>query len=215
MAINTNQFKVAAKWLHWLVAFFLLTVISEALSFKWIAPEDRATAIPAHVSVGMIVLSLTLVRLAYRAANPPPHIPKSTPSWMKTGASLGHFMLYALVFYMAFLGIWMAAISPVDVRVFSGFNLSALADSDKEQLVTLRMFHFAGAIVFIATIVGHVGAALWHHVVLKDDVLTRMLPFSALITSILAEGKPAVWRFPASNQVDWGRKATWFRDNKS
>jgi cytochrome b561 len=165
--------------------------------------------------VGMIVLSLTLVRLAYRAAHPPPHIPKSTPSWMKTGASLGHFMLYALVFYMAFLGIWMAAISPVDVRVFSGFNLSALADSDKEQLVTLRMFHFAGAIVFIATIVGHVGAALWHHVVLKDDVLTRMLPFSALITSILAEGKPAVWRFPASNQVDWGRKATWFRDNKS
>jgi cytochrome b561 len=213
--VNTRQFRVGAKWLHWLVAFFLLTVIFEAFSFKWTPPEDRATAIPAHVSVGMIILALTVLRLAYRKANPPPHIPHSTPKWMKSGANTGHFMLYALVFYMAFLGIWMAAISPVDIRIFSSFNLSAFADADKDLLVTLRSFHFAGAIAFITTLVGHVGAALWHHFVLKDDVLTRMLPFSGLVQRVLALGKPAPWRFPSANRVDWGRKASWFRDNQA
>jgi cytochrome b561 len=44
----------------------------------------------------------------------------------------------------------------------------AVADSDKAQLVVLRKFHFGGAIVFIATIAGHVGAALWHHFILEQ-----------------------------------------------
>lgn len=212
---NTRQFKVGAKWLHWLVALLLLTVISEAFSFKWTAPEDRATAIPAHVSVGVIVLALTLIRLAYRSVNPPPVIPTSTPKWMKSGAHIGHFLLYALVFYMAFLGVWMAAISPVDIRIFSGFNLSSLADADKDQLANLRRLHFAGATLFVVTLIGHVGAAVWHQFVLRDGVLTAMLPFSGLIQKTLAHGKPEVWRFPAANQIDWGRKATWFKDNQT
>jgi cytochrome b561 len=208
--MGNNQFKIGAKWLHWLVAFFMLNTIFEALSFKWTLPEDRALAIPAHVSVGMIVLGLTLVRLAYRGVNPPPHIPSSTPNWMKLGAGIGHFMLYALIFY-----IWMASISPVDIRIFSGFNLSAFGEADKEKLAILRQFHFAGALAFTATLVGHVGAALWHHFFLKDDVLTRMLPFSSFVSRVFDKGKPASWRFPSTNQVDWGRKSTWFRKKQS
>lgn len=213
MKSKLTQFSSFAKWMHWLVAFFLLNTIFEALAFKWTLPEDRALAIPAHVSVGMIVLALTLVRLSYRKANPPPHMPEKSPKWMKSGASIGHFMLYALVFYMAALGIYMATISPVDIRIFSGFNLSALAPANSELLAVLRQFHFAGAVLFILTLVGHVCAALWHHFVMKDDVLVRMLPFSAFATSVLNKGKPAAWRFPSANGVDWHKKSTWFGEN--
>ncbi len=213
MRRNTKQFSETAKWLHWLVAFLMITVIYEALSFKWTLPEDRATAIPAHVSVGMIILVLTLFRLAYRSANPPPPIASTTPRWMKIGAHIGHFMLYGLVLYMAFIGIWMAAISPVDIRVFSSLNLSAFADAHKDHLVYLRQFHFAGAILFVVTLVGHVGAALWHHFRLKDDILIRMLPFSGFVGGVLTKGQPAYWRFPAENRVDWHRKSTWFSRN--
>lgn len=205
-----KQFRVSAKWLHWLVAFFLFNTIVWAFAFKWQAPEDRATAIPAHVSIGIIVLVLTLIRLAYRGVHPPPPIPETTPNWMKSGAHIGHFMLYALVVYMAIVGIWMAAISPVDIRVFSSVNLSALADAHKEQLVILRQWHFAGAILFVVTIVGHIGGALWHHFLLKDDVLTRMLPFAGFASTVLNKGKPAAWRFPSTNQVDWHRRSSWF-----
>jgi cytochrome b561 len=214
MSKRSQQFRTGAKWLHWLVVFFLWSVMYEAFSFKWTPPEDRAIAIPPHVSVGLIVLGLTLIRLAYRAANPPPAIPSATPDWIQKGAHAGHFMLYATILFMAYLGIWMAAISPVDIRVFSGFNISALADADPAQLATLRKFHFAGAVFFVALILAHVAGALWHHFLLKDDVLTRMLPFSGFVSNILAKDRPASWRFPSANNVDWGQKSTWFRDNR-
>lgn len=213
MEQKQNQFQAGAKWLHWLVAFLLISVIFEAFSFKWTLPEDRATAIPAHVSVGMIILVLTVIRLAYRGVHRPPPTRQTTPSWMRSGAKFGHFMLYALVFYMAIIGICMAALSPVDIRVFSGFNVSALAPADKDQLATLRQFHFAGALLFVATIIGHIAAAVWHQFVLKDGLVVRMLPFSGLISGILAQGRPAAWRFPTHNCVDWHRKGTWFSEN--
>jgi cytochrome b561 len=213
MSETLTQFRTFAKWLHWLVAFFMFNTIVWSLSFKWQAPEDRATAIPAHVSIGMIVLVLTLIRLGYRGVHKPPPIPDDTPGWMRLGAHAGHFMLYALVIYMAILGIWMAAISPVDIRVFSGLNLSAFGNADPSQLAILRQFHFAGALVFVATIIAHIGGALWHHFILKDDVLTRMLPFAGFAASILDKGKPAPWRFPSANRVDWHRKSSWFSRN--
>jgi cytochrome b561 len=210
MKEKLTQFRTFAKWLHWLVVFFLFNTIVWSFSFKWQAPEDRATAIPAHVSIGMIVLALTLVRLAYRSVNPPPSIPLATPDWIKVGAHLGHFMLYALVIYMAIIGIWMAAISPVDIRVFSGLNLSAFGEPNAPLLAALRQWHFGGAILFVLTILGHIAGALWHHFLLKDDVLTRMLPFSGFVSRVLGQGKPAAWRFPSKNQVDWHRKPSWF-----
>ena len=158
----------------------MLSVIPVAWGFAFIAPEDRAGAIPVHVSIGLIVVLLTLLRLAWRKASPPPPIPSATPGWMKRGASIGHFLLYALILVQGVLGIWMAALSPVDIRFFNLFNLSELAPASAGSLVYLRQIHFAVACLLTATIFGHVAAALWHHFLLRDDVLIRMLPFGGL-----------------------------------
>jgi|GEM_PF-767558 len=213
MRKTTGQFSSSAKWLHWLVVFFMFSLISEALVFKWVPPADRATAIPAHVAVGLILLALTLVRLAVRAVNQPPPLPKDTQPWMKSGAQVGHALLYGIIFYMAAIGLVMAAVSPVDIRVFSGFNISAFGPERPEWLPVLRQFHFGGAVIFLLVLVGHICAALWHHFVVRDDILIRMLPFSGLVQRILADGKTPAWRFPSANKVDWHDRRTWFRDN--
>lgn len=214
MRSQSGQFSTAAKWCHWLVVFFLASMMLEAFEFKWKLPEDRGAAVAVHVSVGMIVLVITFFRLGVRDANPPPPSPRATPGWMKTGSKIGHFVLYALFLGLAVMGILMAAISPVDVRVFSSFNISALAPANPELLAILRPVHFAGAIAFTAAIFGHVAAALWHHFKLNDDVLIRMLPFSGMAQKVSAKGKTPAWRFPTANNVDWGRKSTWFSDNR-
>jgi len=51
-----------------------------------------------------------------------------------------------------------------------------LLDKNKELGELLAQVHSALNFLFIAVIVGHVGAALKHHLVDKDDILTRMLP---------------------------------------
>lgn len=202
----TQQFTATAKWLHWLVAFLLLSVLAVAAEFAFMAPADRATMVPTHASIGLVILMLTLVRLAWRRAVPPPAVPPSTPNWMKRGASIGHFLLYALIFYQGLIGIWMAALSPVAIRVFGGFNLSALAPASEGSLVALRQLHFAGFVMLALVIFGHVAAALWHHFHLRDDVLIRMLPFGGLWQRLTAPDRAREARFPSLQFHNWPKR---------
>ena len=202
----SQQFGATAKWLHWLVAFLMLSVLSAAWSFAFTAPADRAGAIPVHVSIGVIVVLLTLTRIAWRKADPPPEIPPATPRWMQRGARIGHLLLYALILVQGVLGIWMAALSPLDIRLFNGFNLSELAPASAGSVAGLRQIHFAVAVLLTATIFGHVVAALWHHFVLRDDVLQRMLPFGGLWQRLGAPHRAMAKRFPSQRFQHWPKR---------
>ena len=202
----TRQFNAPAKWLHWLVAFLMLSLLWAAWSFAVTDPAERAEAIPVHASIGLIVVFLTLIRLAWRKAAPPPDLPPSAPSWMRLAARLGHFLLYALIMVQGVLGLWMAALSPVDIRVFNGFNLSELAPASAGSLVYLRQIHFGVATLFTATLLGHVAGALWHHFVLRDDVLVRMLPFGGLWQRLQAPLRKQQLRFPSLWFHNWPKR---------
>lgn len=197
------QFSAVAKLFHWLVALLMLSVLSVAFSFAWIPPAERAGAIPVHVSIGLIILILTIIRLAYRRVVAPPATPVRSPGWMKRGARIGHFLLYALIFVQAALGIWMAAASPVGISFFNSLNLSALAAANPDLLAALRPLHFAGACAFVLVLVGHVSAALWHHFRRRDDVLVRMLPLSGLWQREAARTAVPDWRFPSRRMDNW------------
>lgn len=203
---RTPQFTATAKWLHWLVAFFMLSVLPVAIGFSYLAPADRAEAIPVHASIGIIIVLLTLIRLGWKAAYPPPPTPEKSPAWVKTGAKVGHFLLYALVLWQGLIGIWMAASSSVAIRFFNGFNLSSLAPANPELIAAIRPLHNAGAWLIVLVLVGHVSGALWHHFKLRDDVLIRMLPFSGLWYRLTDADYARRWRFPSSYLDRWPRK---------
>jgi cytochrome b561 len=203
---RTGQFTATAKWLHWLVAFFMLSILPVAFGFAFLPHEDRAGAIPAHASIGFIVLVLTLVRLGWRASNPPPPVPEQSAEWTKRGAKLGHFLLYALILLQGLIGIWMAASSRVAIRLFNGFNLSSLAPANAELINAIRPLHAAGAWLLLLVLVGHVAGALWHHFKLRDDVLIRMLPFSGLWYRLTDANYAQRWRFPSSYLPRWPRR---------
>jgi cytochrome b561 len=203
MASPAN-FTATAKWFHWLSAVLMLSVLSEAAQFAFRAPEDKVSALPAHASVAALVVALTLLRSAWRAGHKPPAMPAPAPSWMKRAAHLGHGALYGLIFFQGVVGVTMAAASPADIRLFSGFNLSSLAPADPALYAVLAQLHAAGAIAFAIVLAGHIGAALWHHFVLKDDVLKRMTPFYAVALADRAKADAAAQRFPSSAPgFDW------------
>ncbi len=208
---RSAQFTTTAKWLHWIVAFFMVSVLSVALPFTFMDRADRAEAIPVHVSIGIIVVVLTLIRLGWRKVSPPPPHPETSPGWTKSGAKIGHWLLYALILWQGVLGLWLAASSSVDIRFFNSFNISELAPANPELVQMLRPWHRLGAFVFTAVLIGHVAGALWHHLKLKDDVLIRMLPFGGLWQRMSDEGKPADWRTPTKNGFKWpkGKKENW------
>jgi cytochrome b561 len=199
----SGQFTTTAKWLHWVVAFFMLTVIYYAWTFAFVPHADRAEAIPVHVSIGLITVFLTLVRLAWRRASPPPETPASAPAWVHRGASIGHWLLYVLILIQGVIGIWMASLSPVDIRFFNTVDISALAPASAGSLVYLRKIHFVVASLLTLTLIGHVAGAFWHHFILRDDVLIRMLPFSGLWQKLTAPARAMAWRFPSKKGHEW------------
>jgi cytochrome b561 len=100
----------------------------------------------------------------------------------------------------------MAALSPVDIRFFNQFNISALAPANPDLLPMLRDLHFAGAALFTAVLIGHVAAAFWHHFILRDDVLIRMLPFSGLWQRLKAPERAREVRFPSLHIHNWPKR---------
>lgn len=205
----TSQFTRTAKWLHWLSALLLLTVIGAAWGFAFQHPADRAGAIPVHASIALLVVALTVLRLAWRRLSPPPELPKTTPGWMARSAKGGHRAMYALLLVQGALGLAMAALSPVDIRFFNGWDLSALAEANPAAVAVLRPLHFTVAAALTALIAVHVLAALWHHFVLRDDVLQRMLPFGGLWQRLVIEHREAERRFPSRNLDRWPRRFKW------
>ena len=65
--------------LHWLVAALVVAQVSWGWWMQTIAkqpPGVRADAFNLHKSIGLVMLALTLVRLGWRLAHPPPPLPR-------------------------------------------------------------------------------------------------------------------------------------------
>ena len=202
----SRQFSQTAKWLHWLGAFFMLSLITWAWQFPFMAAADRAEGIPVHVSIGLLVVAITILRLSWRRVRVPPEIDPRSPGWVRLGAWLGHRLLYALILFQGIVGTWLAAISRVDIRFFNGFDISALAPANAGLADLLRPVHLAGAVVMSAVIFGHVCGALWHHFVLRDDTFIRMVPFGGLWQRLGAPLRAQQARFPSLRFSNWPKR---------
>jgi cytochrome b561 len=206
---QTNQFSATAKFLHWLSAFLLLSIIPVALGFAELDRADRAEAIPVHASLGIIVLVLTFLRLIVRKLNPPPGFPGDPASNGARASKIGHRLIYILLFLQMALGTLLAAFSSVDIRFFNRWNISALAEARPDLMEALIGLHSLGAWALTFVICGHVAAALYHHFIRKDDVLIRMLPFSALVQRLKREGQLPEWRTPSAHMQNWPKRMPW------
>jgi len=71
----------------------------------------------------------------------------------------------------------MSSASGFPVVYLGVLPLPDLVAKDKALADTLKLLHFAFNKTLLVLIVLHVAAALKHHILDRDDVLVRMLPF--------------------------------------
>jgi cytochrome b561 len=179
-----GRYSGVAMVLHWLTA---LLVIGNLVGGHLIETFEDA-ADPAlrafgpvlerlHISFGVTILVLTLARLGWRLANPPPPLPGyMTPleRWLAGGV---HVIFYLLLFILPLSGWAMLSTGRVP-QPLSWFGLVTLPPLPLPG--GLRgLFHEAHELLgwaMVALIALHVGAALKHRVFDRDDLLARMLP---------------------------------------
>ena len=172
-----HQYTQTAKSLHWLMAALLFGLL--ALGFYMhdlpLSPE-KLQLYSWHKWAGVTAFLLVLVRLAWRFTHRPPALPTSMPKTMQLAAHAGHLALYALMIAIPLSGWLMSSAKGFQTVYFGVLPIPDLLVKNKELGECLAEVHEALNIALILVVVGHVGAALKHHFIDKDDILTRMLP---------------------------------------
>lgn len=165
-----------AKLLHW--SILLLIVVQYFLAESADEMPDgpgKLQVLGQHKSLGMLLLLLAVVRIAWKVAN------KGLPApigagLMKKAAAAGHGLLYLLILLQPLSGWAMSSAAGYPVSLFGAIQFPALVGANPELHEVLEDVHevLFNALVVVAVL--HAAAALYHHFVLKDDVLKRMSP---------------------------------------
>jgi cytochrome b561 len=127
------------------------------------------------MSFGVVIAPLALILLFMRLTQPVEKI-KSGPAWQLVVAQVMHYLLYTLLIIIPISGYAYASSMNAVVRVFGLFDLPTIFSSISPIARTLGELHPFLAWTIGTLVLGHFAAALYHHFVLKDKVLTRMLP---------------------------------------
>ena len=180
-----ERYTAVAIALHWLIAIAILAMLAMGLAMTHLAlaPAMKFKLYQLHKSVGLSILVLAVLRLAWRLLNPPPRLPAGMPRWEKGAAETTHVLLYAFMIGMPLIGWAMVSVSPFNLpTVLFGVlpwpHLTFLtAFGPKPVLEPLfKWLHADGAYVLIAFVALHAAAALRHYFVEHDTVLQRMIP---------------------------------------
>jgi cytochrome b561 len=129
-----------------------------------------------HKWVGVTVLILSAARILWRLAHPAPALPASMKPWEKRLANASHILLYVLFFTAPITGWLFSSAAGIQTVYLKVLPIPDLLEKNKELADILKLTHRWINYTMAAVIVLHVAAALKHHFVDRDEVLTRMIP---------------------------------------
>lgn len=185
----SERYTRVAIGLHWLIA---VAIIAQLASGLWMVdalkqPASQLTAFRVyqwHKALGLIVLVLSIARLAWRLLHRPPPLPDGMSRATQFAATAAHAAFYVLMIGMPLIGWAMVSASPLGLPtlIFGLFEwphlpyLPHLADRATVEGV-LKVMHRSLGYAFAGLLLLHVAAALKHQLIDRDGLLLRMRPY--------------------------------------
>lgn len=178
--MSENYTKVAIA-LHWIIGIAIILMIAFGFFMEDMPNEFKPTIYMVHKSTGLLILVLSIARLVWRLMHKVPALPEGMKKWEVMASKLTHYAFYIVMIGIPLSGWAMVSSAPPPydrpIEWFGLFNWPALPITRAPE--TAGFFsetHEIIAIGTIALLVLHIGAALKHHFIQKDDILTRMIP---------------------------------------
>jgi len=170
------QYGTTAKVFHWLVVALLLV----QYLIGWLMPDIHrgmkpGAAMTFHVSVGIVILALIVVRLAWRLSHPV--APESSlPPWQRLGSEAVHWLLYVLVLVTTVTGWLFASFRGWSMSFFYLVQMPMLASNNAAAGKAINGWHQAMEWTLLVVIGLHVAGVLVHVFVYRNRIMQRMLP---------------------------------------
>jgi cytochrome b561 len=164
---------VRTRILHWLTAILVFGALF--IGFVMVNSIDSySSLVRVHMTLGVLVLSLVVVRVANRFTHRVPTMPDSV-GWVEHNLIVGsELMMYALMLAQPLVGWAMVSAGGKPVVILGSLRLPRIAPFDADLYFVLRQSHSLLAYTLAAVIAVHVSAVLWHTFSLRDGMLSRM-----------------------------------------
>ena len=177
LASTPLRYGSVAQIFHWTTAILVVAAFvygpggSELRVYSSARDFDRQL----HETLGISVFALSLLRLAWRAFDATPAAP-AMPQWMKRPAKVSHATLYILLLAVPLTAISGAWLEGHPLTFLGNVRVGPWLTEAHAVGAWLASLHtwLGDAILWIAGL--HTAAALFHHFILKDDLLRSMLP---------------------------------------
>jgi cytochrome b561 len=170
------QYGTTAKVFHWLIVALLLM----QYLIGWLMPDIHRGMKPGgamtfHVSFGIVILALIVVRLAWRLTHPVP--PESSlPRWQRLTSEAVHWLLYVLVLATTITGWLFASFRGWSMSFFYLVPMPMLASDNAAAGKAINGWHQAMEWTLLVMIGIHLAMVLAHIFIYRDRVMQRMLP---------------------------------------
>lgn len=174
---TTDRYGSMSIGMHWVMLLLLIAVYA-LINLRELYPrgsDPREAMKMWHYMAGLSVLMLVFARLAIRAAGQTPRLNPEARAWQHRLATSTHFALYLFMIVMPLLG-WLNLSASGKPILLLGWQLPSLVDANEGLAAQVKEIHETIGTVGYYLIGLHAAAALFHHYVLRDKTLVRMLP---------------------------------------
>ncbi len=161
-----QKYTLMTRIFHWVGALLLLIPV--------ILINMGDDYIGIHKAIGVSFLIWTLLRIVNRFVSKAP-APVPMPVWQTAVAHLTHLALYLAMLAMPISGLLMSMYGGRSTSVFGLFDIAPMVSPDRDMARFFNQIH--GDVIFVglvALVVAHIGAALYHQFVVKDNLIARM-----------------------------------------
>ena len=171
-----KQFTVSMRILHWLMAAMVLTMLGIGVAMV-ASLANYHTLVSIHRPLGILILIFVMYRYVNRRFSPVPPLPPTVSPQERFVASASEMGFYALLFLEPLVGWGMLSAARYPIVLYGSLHLFPMLPHNAMLYAVLRETHTVFAYLLFLMFVAHLGAILFHTLIVRDGMFNRMAPW--------------------------------------
>lgn len=181
MSGNKTSFDLGYKIIHWLMAVLVLLMFFAIIGFEQaVTNDERIEMLMGHSSLGTIISLFVVIRIYKRFIKKDAVPVQNINKIARQISRIVQYAIYSLLVLIPLSGYLTANFHELPIMVFGQFNINGGRAFNQDLFESLRSIHQAGIYSLMGLLVLHIGAALFHGLVKRDEVLGSMTRFKKI-----------------------------------